>query len=275
MGFSFRSLYADDQDTPVRRVSDSIRTSERLSPTLARRSLDPTAEARSQSMPTGIPGPLKSGPISQIPAKPADAPIAVQVKTPEHRDEDSVFYSLDSLQAESTVEPPLQSSQQTAVLTREPETVTLEQPLTYPDNSSVVANDHCDAQIQLRAIFSTNAAFTLDNIAALTAQLPGVSNCLLKSCDRSVLATTESERVETIEDHQNPPQPEAFAAELELLGQATVDGILLRSTSGSVSCFSNAGFSLMARHDAENPPAGLWEKLFLITQAGSKLTAII
>ncbi|MFK5921498.1 MAG: hypothetical protein QM496_04920 [Verrucomicrobiota bacterium] len=222
-------------------------------------------------MPTGIPGPLKSGPISQIPAKPADAPTAARVKIPEHGDEDSVFYSLDSLQAESTVAPPLQGSQQKEVPACVPETVTLVEPSTYPDNSSAVAKDHCAAQIQLRAIFSTNAAFTLDNIATLTAQLPGVSNCLLKSCERSVLATTESESVETIEDHQNPPQPEAFAAALELLGQATVDGILLRSTSGSVSCFSNAGFSLMARHEAENPPAGLWEKLFLITQAGSKL----
>lgn len=283
MGFSFRSLYADDQVAPPDRISGAIKhkASERPSAPSILRSLDHAGKTQqqsktgSQSMPSGIPGPLQHAPLAQNSPKTANTLVADRVKTSAPSDDGNIFYSLDSLQAETAVKNTVPGARQEPTPASQQETDALTAPASCPDNSSTSATANHDAQIQLRAIFSTNEAFTLDNIATLAVQLPGVTACLLQNSGRTVLATAELESIKILENHQDFPVPDTFAAQLNQLGQATVDGILLRSTSGSVSCFSNNGFSLMAHHDAENPPVGLWEKLFLITQAGSKLAALI
>lgn len=271
MGFSFRSLYTDD-DHPSQGGSTGLLrrgAPDALSRPSRQLPIQDLPLAATKSAPSGIPGPLTDQTLFEGPAASPSAINKPAIPTPS---DEPLFYSLDSLEPE-----PHMAEQSIAPQQDETESPTAESISILDDASRLTPSDESwrDAQTQLRAVFSVTGSFTLETIAALTAKLPGVSSCLIQTSQQALLANANTEQVQNIEITADAAQTGAFQASFSLLGLDQVEGILLRSASGSATCFSSSGLSLMARHADENLEPGLWEKLLLITQASAKLKPTI
>ena len=231
MGFSFRSLYADD-DHPGQGA------------TVSPPSIDPASESLSQSrsMKSGIPGPLTRKNPAQV-----------------------SFSSLDVLQPESVFSEKLATTPQD-----EPPCVSVPE-VSAQSIPASTGGGLRNAQITLRAVFASTDAFTIDSIAALTAKLPGIISCIIKAPDGAVLATAEPKTVRSLETTVDFPQLESLQPGCDLFGLGQVNGVMLHSETDRVSCFSCAGIILMARHSGEDLEPGLWEKLILITEATAEV----
>ncbi len=268
MGFSFRSLYTDD-DQPAQAGSANLlqrgaseRRTRPVPPAKAK-------EATSASFRSGIPGPLTAQSPDQVALTATPACSGQEV---EFQSDEAVVYALDSLEPEPSARESVgKSSQLDSLDELEPFVSTETDSSNGSPGSNPSVDGQRDAEIQLRAVFSVTEPFTLESIVALTARLPGITSCLIQNSDRALLASAESGSVQTVELAPNSPSPEFLQSGLTLLGLDQSDGVLLRSGSSSVSCFSCVGLSLMARHPDENPQPGLWEKLLLITQAAAKI----
>lgn len=234
MGFSFRSLYNDEDSSG--QGHSSLSTADKLHS-------QNDGVAVSRAVKSGIPGPLKE-------AAPAKSPV-------EGISDDSSFYSLDAL------EPELSSSGKVKATPSAPSSK-------VPLQDQGKEKSH-EAQITLRAVFATSDSLTLDRIAALTTQLPGITSCIIKTSDHAVLAKLEQNTVCPIDMAIDIPRPDSFQTGFDLLDLEKVDGLMFQSESSPVSCFSYAGVSLMARHSGKDLEPGLWEKLILITKATAEL----
>ena len=244
MGFSFRSLYTDDDQLEQRAVLSAL-PAEPASISVTGRPILPNTAM------SGIPGPLKrAGAIRS----------AIRLQT-----DHSSFTSLDELEPESDFHEKAGLKQSDVI------------PIaTAPAARSapvILKRGGVEAGVTLRAIFSTSDEFTLDRIASLTAGLPGIVSCIIKTPEHAILATGESDAVQSIEGLADFPHPESYQSTCDLLGLGKLSGVMLRSESGPVSCFSCAEVSLMARHSEVDLEPGLWEKLTLITQATAELNA--
>ena len=248
MGFSFRSLYTEDDHS---RQSGSVNLLRQGAAASSPSSvLDSNKPAPSKPVLAGIPGPLKEM-------------TPVQTSAGDQSDK-SAFCSLDALEPV----PDFNSNSPTAV-PEEPPPIGSETTVPAPRVSTAdpVIDGHCEAQTTLRAVFATTDSFTLDHIAILTAKLPGIVSCIIQTSDHAILATAEQETVHPVETAPNLPQLESFQHGLNLLGLEKVDGVRLCSKTDPVSCFSCGETFLMTRHSGNDLEPGLWEKLILITQA--------
>lgn len=279
MGFSFRSLYTDDQRAQPSSAGVVLgrRAADTLSVARPQTKTDAPA-ASSDAATSGIPGPLPRSTSDQVvQAISSDSEHSTQQQSGDTSSSDHLaFYSLDALAPEPQAKVAEKIPSETAVVeTRATQKTTLAAPPSPASQTTGSAESLRQAKIQLRAIFSVNEVFTLDHIATLTTQLPGIRCCLLQNDRCSVLAKSDTEIVQDIDSLNPLPKLDDFKNALALVGQDHLDGLLLRSANGSVTVFSHPGFSLMASHDAENLQAGVWEKLLLISQACAQLKTAI
>ncbi|MCF6314036.1 MAG: hypothetical protein L3J39_16435 [Verrucomicrobiales bacterium] len=270
MGFSFRSLYTDEQRAQPSSTGVSLgrRTAESMS--VSR----PQAKSAAPSSPPVSPSPTISGIPGPLPQSTADQTVQA-ISSAGADTSTSDHLALDSLDV-LVPEPPVKvadpaPSQAAATEARETQKTTLAAPSAPASQPADSAESARQAKIQLRALFSVNEEFTLDQIATLTVQLPGIRCCLLQNDRRSVLAKSDSDTVQDIDSLNPLPKLDDFKSALSLVGQDHLDGLLLRSANGCVTVFSHAGFALMASHHEENLQAGVWEKLLLICQACAQL----
>lgn len=296
MSFSFRSLYTDDGHQVQAGSSPLLRgeTQHRLpQPTTLAKPARPVMPAITTGS-NGIPGPLTRQ-TSHIPVSitAADCNQKDTIDPSSTATVKQAFYSLDALEPQAgdvdiPNTPDLSKSDSidsgkispanstTATPSTNPAIKSLEfaaSPISHtPSLASVEQGDH-EAQIKLRAVFSVVDKFTLERIAVLTAKLPGIISCLILNSDGALLASAEPESVHPVAI-AGFPGIESFRPVSHLLGLDNIDGISLRSGTGSISCFSCSGLSLIAQHDGETLAVGLWEKLILITQAATQLRSL-
>lgn len=239
MGFSFRSLYTDDDQPEQRAVLGSLPAT----PAMGR----PSA---SQAVASGIPGPLKgSEPVRSAFRRAVD---------------DSVFISLDELEPAPVVEEAPNIPHVEAVPFVAAPAVSAA-PVPEGKGSG-------EAEITLRAIFATSDPFTLKRVAILTARLPGVISCIIQTSESSILAMAETGDVSVVSSPLDLLQPRVFQQSLDLLGLGKTEGLMLRTETGPASYFSFAGISLIVRHSSDDLEPGLWEKMILITQASAEMS---
>ena len=242
MGFSFRSLYTDDDQPEQRAALGSLPTTSGSIPSTGRQNSPNTVLS-------GIPGPLKG-------AEPIRDVVSRQV-------DNSSFSSLDELVPEPVFNEEFVPARSDVMRS-----------VTAPGLSVAQAPaglEAAEAEITLRAIFATSDAFTLDRIAILTAKLPGITSCIIKISGQAVLAVRGTETVQSVDTVIDFPRPEAFQPACAHLGLGKMNGVMLRSEAEPASCFSFAGVSLMARHSEVDLEPGLWEKLTLVTRATAGL----
>lgn len=128
--------------------------------------------------------------------------------------------------------------------------------------------------LELRAVFARSEPFTRQLAVDLSAQLPGVSGCMLFSLSggMEILSQSAANSVEIAALLRRTPRMyERIRGLAEDLGFESGETFTLRTSQGIVSFFAAGGVCLAVLQEGERSDAGFWEKLMLVARGMAAL----